>query len=493
MAEKITPRVQDFPQWYQDVVLQSKLADYSPVKGCMVIRPNGYAIWENIQRDLNERIKDSGAKNCYFPLFIPESFLKKEAEHVEGFAPECAVVTHAGGKELEEKLVVRPTSETIINSMFSKWIQSYRDLPLMVNQWANVVRWEMRTRLFLRTTEFLWQEGHTCHATLDEAEQEARTMLKVYRDFAEEVLAVPAYIGLKSDNEKFAGALRTYTFEAMMQDKKALQAGTSHNLTDNFAKAFDTKFLDQTGKLQFVHQTSWGVSTRLIGGVVMTHSDDKGLVLPPRLAHTHVVFVPIMAKAEFKSRLLAKCDELKQAITQSEHTKNLPYKPIVFIDADDSKQSGWKFHEYELTGVPLRVDLGPRDLEAGKVVIARRDTGEKEIVSFEDFPRRVTELLTAIQSGLLEKAKKFRDENTFDFDAGNETYEDFKKALDEKGGFFILPWANDRTQELKVKEETKATLRCILLDDQFTPVKAKRNCIVTGKSGAVRAVFARNY
>src|SRR3954466_16257875 len=311
MAEKITPRAQDFSQWYQDIVMQAKLADYSPVKGCMVIRPNGYSIWEFIQKNLDLRIKATGVRNAYFPLFIPESFLKKEAEHVEGVAPQCAVVTYAGAKELEEKLVVRPTSETIINSMFAKWVQSYRDLPLLINQWANVVRWEMRTRLFLRTTEFLWQEGHTCHATADEAEAEARQMLGVYQEFSENVLAMPVLAGLKSESEKFAGALRTYCIEAMMQDKKALQAGTSHNLSTNFAAAFETKFLDKDGKQKLVHQTSWGVSTRLIGAVIMAHSDDKGLVLPPRLASTHVAIVPIMAKADTKAQVLEACDHLE--------------------------------------------------------------------------------------------------------------------------------------------------------------------------------------
>src|SRR3954470_7017943 len=324
MAEKITPRAQDFSQWYQDIVIQAKLADYSPVKGCMVIRPNGYSVWERIQAELDGRIKATGVRNAYFPLFIPESFLKKEAEHVEGFAPQVAVVTYAGGKDLEEKLVIRPASETIINSMFAKWIQSYRDLPFMINQWANVVRWEMRTRLFLRTTEFLWQEGHTCHATDEEAEAEARKMLQVYTEFAEEVLAMPVVPGQKSESEKFAGALRTYAIEAMMQDKKALQAGTSHNLSSNFAKAFDTKFLDKDSKQKLVHQTSWGVSTRLIGGMIMTHSDDKGLVLPPKLAGSHVVILPVLAKNETKAQVLEACDKLAGEIKAA--GKALPYK-----------------------------------------------------------------------------------------------------------------------------------------------------------------------
>jgi prolyl-tRNA synthetase len=488
MAEKITPRGQDFSQWYQDIVIQAKLADYSPVKGCMVIRPNGYSIWEHIQRELDARIKATGVRNAYFPLFIPESFLKKEAEHVEGFAPQCAVVTYAGAKDLEEKLVVRPTSETIINSMFAKWIQSYRDLPLLINQWANVVRWEMRTRLFLRTTEFLWQEGHTCHATADEAEAESRQMLKVYADFAEEILAIPVIAGLKSESEKFAGALRTYCIEAMMQDKKALQAGTSHNLASNFAQAFETKFLDKDGKQKLVHQTSWGVSTRLIGAMIMAHSDDKGLVLPPRLATTHVAIVPIMAKAETKAQVLNACEKLAGEIRAA--GKALPYTVGVHVDTDETKQPGWKFFEYEMLGTPVRIEVGPRDLEKNQVVLTRRDDGKKDFVPLSEVPSKVANILASMQKELLEKARKFRDENTRRI----EDYAEFKKAIEE-GGFFISPWCGDKTCEAKVKEETKATIRCIILDDQFNPVKESGSCMACGQGAgkAVRVIFARNY
>jgi prolyl-tRNA synthetase len=489
MAEKITPRSQDFSQWYQDIVLQARLADYSPVKGCMVIRPNGYSIWEAIQRELDRRIKETGVRNAYFPMFIPESFLKKEAEHVEGFAPQLAVVTHAGGKDLEEKLVVRPTSETIINSMFAKWIQSYRDLPLLINQWANVVRWEMRTRLFLRTTEFLWQEGHTCHATPEEAEEETRQMLRVYTQFAEEVLAMPVIPGMKTESEKFAGALRTYCIEAMMQDTKALQAGTSHNLSSNFAKAFDTQFLDKDGKQKHVHQTSWGVSTRLIGGMIMTHSDDKGLVLPPRLAATHVVIVPIMAKAETKAQVLEAAEKLAQAIREQGIRAGLPYTVGVHVDTDETKQPGWKFFEYEMIGTPVRIEVGPRDLEKGQVVVTRRDEGKKEFVPIAGAPERVTTMLATLQTDLLERARKFRDANTHTIDS----YEDFKKRIEE-GGFYIASWCGDRELENKIKEETKATIRCLPLDANYQPIREEKPCFMTGRTGNnVRAIFARSY
>ncbi|MEK6706777.1 MAG: proline--tRNA ligase, partial [Bdellovibrionota bacterium] len=444
MAEKITPRDKDFSQWYHDIVINARLADYSPVKGCMVIRPNGYAIWERIQQDLDRRIKGTGARNAYFPLFIPESFMKKEAEHVEGFSPQCAVVTYAGAKELEEKLIVRPTSETIINSMFAKWVQSYRDLPLMINQWANVVRWEMRTRLFLRTTEFLWQEGHTCHASAEEAEDETRKMLKVYAEFAEEVLAMPVIQGLKSESERFAGALRTYSIEAMMQDKKALQAGTSHNLSTNFAKAFNTQFLDRDGKLKTVYQTSWGVSTRLIGGVIMTHSDDKGLVLPPRLASTHVVIVPILADTSAKPRVLEAADKVANVIREyCRNSRLLPYDVVVDIDADESKQPGWKYHEYELIGVPVRIEIGPRDLEKNQVVVTRRDSGKKEAVSHEHVGKNVESCLAAMQSDLLDKARASREKNTHEA----KTYSDFVREIDEVGGFFTTSWCQSKECE----------------------------------------------
>ena len=490
MAEKITPRAENFSEWYQDVVLQAKLADYSPVKGCMVIRPKGYSIWERIQKEMNDRIKASGVRNAYFPMFIPESFIKKEADHVEGFAPQVAVVTYAGGKDLDEKLVVRPTSETIINSMFAKWIQSYRDLPLLMNQWANVVRWEMRTRLFLRTTEFLWQEGHTCHATLEEAELFTQKMLKVYHEFSENVLAMPVIPGMKSEAEKFAGALRTYCIEAMMQDGKALQAGTSHNLSDHFAKAFDTMFLDKDGKQKHVFQTSWGVSTRLIGGMIMTHSDDKGLILPPMLAETHVVIVPIVPKANMAPAVYEAADKLAAAIRENIEVLKLPYKVGVQVDKDDTKQAGWKFHEYELIGIPVRIELGPRDLEKAQAVFTRRDKGVKEFIPLADLPAKIGVELKEMQTELLEKARSHREQNTHSV----SDYETFKRELDEKGGFFKVPWGLDRQAEEQIKEETKATLRCILLDDSFKPIEANQPCFKTGKKeGTVMAIFARSY
>jgi prolyl-tRNA synthetase len=490
MAEKITPRTEDFSQWYVDVVLQAKLADYSPVKGCMVIRPNGYSIWERIQKEMNDRIKKNGVKNAYFPLFIPESFIKKEADHVEGFAPQVAVVTHAGAKDLDEKLVVRPTSETIINSMFAKWIQSYRDLPLLINQWANVVRWEMRTRLFLRTTEFLWQEGHTRHATLDEAEVFTQRMLMMYKEFSENVLAMPVLAGMKTEAEKFAGALRTYCIEAMMQDGKALQAGTSHNLASNFAKAFDTYFLDKDGKQKHVFQTSWGVSTRLIGGMIMTHSDDKGLVLPPMLAQTHVVIVPIVPKANMAPAVFEAADKLAKEISQAASVLALPYTTGIEVDKDDQKQAGWKFHEYELIGIPIRIELGPRDIEKGTAVFTRRDKGVKEFIPLADLPNKIGVELKAMQAELLAKATAHRDANLFEVN----DYAIFKTELEAKGGFYKAPWSLDREAEEAIKEETKATIRCILLDDNFQPVKTDKPCFKTGKKdGNVMAVFARSY
>lgn len=456
----------------------------------MVIRPNGYSIWERIQKELDRRIKETGARNAYFPLFIPESFLKKEAKHVEGFAPQCAVVTYAGAKDLEEKLVVRPTSETIINSMFAKWIQSYRDLPLMINQWANVVRWEMRTRLFLRTTEFLWQEGHTCHATAEEAEAETRTMLKVYTDFAEEVLAMPVLPGLKSDSERFAGALRTYSIEAMMQDKKALQAGTSHNLSTHFAEAFETKFLDKDSKQKTVHQTSWGVSTRLIGGVVMTHSDDKGLILPPRLAATHLVIVPFLADASAKARVLEIAGKLACETAGVAIRRKLPYDFGVHIDKDETKQPGWKFHEYELLGIPVRVEIGPRDLEKNQIVLARRDEGKKEFISLEAAPERIVTVLETMQKDLLERARAFREAHTFRV----ESYAEFKQKVEEPGGFFTAPWCQSKECETKVKDEAKATIRNLPLDNQYQPIAESGPCMVCGAGGPrVRAIFAKSY
>lgn len=491
MAERITPRAQDFPQWYVDVVLQARLADYSPVKGCMVIRPNGYAIWENIQRVLDKMFKETGHQNAYFPMFIPEGFLKKEAEHVEGFAPQCAVVTYAGGKELEEKLVVRPTSETIINSMFAKWIQSYRDLPILINQWANVVRWEMRTRLFLRTTEFLWQEGHTCHETADEAEEEALKMLRVYKDFAENYMAMPVIAGIKTPSEKFAGADRTYCIEAMLQDRKALQAGTSHNLGQNFARAFETKFQDRQGTWQFAHQTSWGVSTRLVGGLIMTHSDDKGLVLPPRLAGLHVAIIPIAKGGAEDKKLFDVADKLAYELKNPDYAAILHYDISVKVDRDTQHSPGWKFHEYELVGIPIRVEIGARDLEKGQVTIVRRDNGQKQFIPIAAAAKKIATELGQMQIDLLEKAR----ENVKKYSFVIDDYEDFKQKLDNPGGFLHSHWCEDANCEAKIKEETKATIRCVPLDsqDRLTPQFEEGKCIKCGGKSAGRVIFARNY
>jgi prolyl-tRNA synthetase len=486
MAEKITPRSKDFSQWFLDIIQHAKLADYSPVKGCMVIRPNGYAIWEKIQRVLDGKFKETGHKNAYFPMFIPESFLKKEAEHVEGFAPELAIVTHAGGKKLEEPLVVRPTSETIINSMFAKWIQSYRDLPLLLNQWANVVRWEMRTRPFLRTTEFLWQEGHTCHETEADAEEEVLKMLEVYRSFAEDYMAMPVFTGKKTDSERFAGALRTFCIEALMQDGKALQAGTSHNLGQNFAKAFGTEFQTREGGRDFVWQTSWGVSTRLIGGLIMTHSDDKGLILPPRLAPIHVVIVPIFKTPEERDLVLSKAKLLSDSLRAWPTQKaNLGGPISVHIDLDETKSPGWKFAEWEVQGVPVRIEIGPKDLAKNQAVLARRDTGEKAFVPITEIPAKALDLLTEIQESLFRRALEFRNQNVTEV----ETYEEFKKALDEKGGFIKAHWDGTAETEKAIKDETKATIRCIPLNNPQESGK----CVKTGKPSTQRVLFARSY
>lgn len=486
MAEKITPRKSDFSQWYLDIIQHAKLADYSPVKGCMVIRPNGYSIWEKMQKVLDSKFKETGHRNAYFPMFIPESFIRKEAQHVEGFAPELAVVTMAGGKKLEENLVVRPTSETIINAMFAKWIQSYRDLPLLINQWCNVVRWEMRTRPFLRTAEFLWQEGHTCHETEADAEEEVLRMLEVYRSFAEDYMAMPVFTGRKTEAERFAGAIRTYCIEALMQDGKALQAGTSHNLGQNFAKAFGTQFQTRSGGLDFAWQTSWGVSTRLIGGLIMTHSDDKGLVMPPRLAPLHVVIVPIFKTPDEKEEVLSRAkliaDALRAWPTQKAHLGG----PVsVHIDADETKSPGWKFAEWEVQGVPVRIELGPKDLAKGQAVIARRDNGEKVPAPFTDIPAKVMDLLADIQEGLFKRALDFRNKSVHDVDS----YEEFKRVLDEKGGFVRAHWDGSTETEKLIKEETKATIRCIPLDNPQEDGK----CIRTGKSSKQRVLFARSY
>lgn len=448
MAEKIASRSNDFNKWYQDVVLQADLADYAPVKGCMVIKPYGYALWENIQGRLDTDIKATGAQNAYFPLFIPESFLKREADHVEGFAPELAVVTHGGGKQLEEPLVIRPTSETIINETFSKWVRSYRDLPLMINQWANVVRWELRTRLFLRTTEFLWQEGHTCHATEEDAEQEALKMLEVYRAFAADFMAVPVVPGVKSDAEKFAGANTTYTIEGLMGDGKALQMGTSHNLGQNFAKAFDTQYLDNAGQRQYVWQTSWGVSTRLVGALVLTHGDEKGLRLPPRLAPIQVVIVPIWKTDEEASQTIS------VALRVGEELKRANIR--VHVDDRDDKTPGFKYNEWELKGVPLRLEVGPRDVKDNVTMAARRDEPGKTKLPLESVVADVADLLERIQSGLYNQALEFRNQNTRD--AAN--VEEFTSILKEHRGFARVWWSGDPDAEARLKDQTKATLRC---------------------------------
>ena len=476
MAEKLLTREKGFSEWYVDLVLKSKLADYSDVKGCMVIRPNGYALWENMQRVLDGMFKETGHKNAYFPMLIPESFLKKEAQHVEGFSPELAVVTHAGGKKLEEPLVLRPTSETIINSMFAKWIQSYRDLPLLLNQWANVIRWEMRTRLFLRTTEFLWQEGHTCHETEADAEAETLRMLEVYRVFAEDYMAMPVLTGRKAETEKFAGALRTYSIEAMMQDRKALQAGTSHNLGQNFAKAFDTSFQGRDGKQHHVWQTSWGVSTRLIGGLVMTHSDDAGLVLPPRLAPTQVVIIPILGKTpEEKSAVLARTQALAAEL------KALGVR--VLHDDDESRSPGYKYNEHELTGVCVRIELGPKDLAKDTCVIARRDTRAKEFIPIAQAVAHAQGLLEQMQKDMFQKAKAFQAAHTFEVNS----YEELKARAED--GFLLVHWCERAACEKKAKEELAVTSRCRPFDLPQEP----GTCVVCNEPSPGRIVFSKAY
>ncbi len=475
MAKLITPRAEDYSRWYTDVVLQAQLADYSPVRGCMVIRPLGMALWENMQKALDGMFKATGHQNAYFPLFIPESFLHKEKQHVEGFAPECAVVTHGGGAKLEEPLVVRPTSETIIYSMYAKWIQSYRDLPLLINQWCNVVRWEMRTRLFLRTLEFLWQEGHTAHATETEAEQEAIQMMGVYDTFARDYMAVPCLKGIKSDAERFAGAVRTYCIEALMQDNKALQAGTSHNLGQNFAKAFEVRYQTEAGELEYVWNTSWGVSTRLIGALVMAHGDDQGLVLPPRLAPTQVVVVPIFKESE-REQVVAAAARIVHDLS-----------PAVRIQADtrDGVRPGYKFNEWEMKGVPLRLELGPRDIQSGQVMAARRTGGGKTPVVLSSLATAVPLMLEEIQKELYDVASQRLSDNTRPVD----NYDDFKSLVEEKGGFLLAHWCLGATCEARVKEETKATIRCIPLDG----AAEAGACLVCGGSSTRRVYFARAY
>ena len=488
--QKLTPRATDYSKWYNELVVKADLAEQSAVRGCMVIKPYGYAIWETIQAELDRRFKENGVKNAYFPLLIPKSFLSREAEHVEGFAKECAVVTHhrlmndPEGKgvvvdpkaRLEEELIIRPTSETIIWSTYKNWISSYRDLPILCNQWCNVMRWEMRTRLFLRTAEFLWQEGHTAHATEEEAENYAATMLDVYADFAEKVMAIPVVKGVKSPNERFAGALNTYSIEAMMQDGKALQAGTSHFLGQNFAKSFDVTFLNKENKFEYVWATSWGVSTRLMGALIMTHSDDNGLVLPPNLAPTQVVIVPIFKKQEQLDELMAKLNPL------ADELKKLGIR--VQVDASDKATPGFKFAEYELKGVPLRIAMGGRDLENGTIELARRDTLTKETVAFDGIVETIKNLLKEIQDNIYQKALNFRIENTREVD----TWEDFKEEI-KKPGFLLCHWDGTPETEEKIKAETKATIRCIPLEGDKTPGK----CIYTGKPSSQRVIFAIAY
>lgn len=491
MAKDFVTRSENYSEWYNELVMRADLAENSAVRGCMVIKPYGYAIWEKMHDALDKMFKDTGHVNAYFPLFIPKSFLCREAEHVEGFAKECAVVTHYRLKNdpdgsgvvvdpdarLEEELIVRPTSETIIWNTYKNWIKSYRDLPILCNQWANVVRWEMRTRMFLRTAEFLWQEGHTAHATKEEAIEEASRMLDVYADFAEKYMAMPVLKGIKSPNERFAGALDTYCIEAMMQDGKALQAGTSHFLGQNFAKAFDVKFLSNENKLEYVWATSWGVSTRLMGALIMTHSDDNGLVLPPKLAPTQVVIIPIYRNADQLPMISEKADEIK---------RNLEAKGIsVKYDDRDSFKPGWKFNEYEFKGVPVRIAIGPRDIENGTVEVARRDTLQKEIYPIANIETQIENLLNDIQNNLYAKALNFREGNTRKAD----TWEEFNRILDEEGGFILAHWDGTPETEEAIKEKTKATIRCI----PFDAPEEDGKCIFSGKPSKRRVVFARSY
>ncbi|MBK9255681.1 MAG: proline--tRNA ligase [Saprospiraceae bacterium] len=488
MAKEITSREENYSQWYNDIVKKAGLADNSAVRGCMVIKPYGYAIWELMRDQLDKMFKDTGHVNAYFPLFIPKSFLSKEAQHIEGFAKECAVVTHhrlmndPNGSgvivdptaKLEEELIVRPTSETIIWHTYKDWIQSYRDLPLLINQWANVVRWEMRTRPFLRTAEFLWQEGHTAHATAQEALEESRLMHRVYAEFAEQYMAMPVIMGSKSENERFAGAVETFTIEALMQDGKALQAGTSHFLGQNFAKAFEVTFMNDRNETEFVWATSWGVSTRLVGGLIMTHSDDVGLVLPPRLAPIQVVIVPIPKPDE---ELLAKAEEISAELK----ARGIRVK----IDKDDTKRPGFKFAEYEMKGVPIRLGLGRRDIENNQIEVARRDTKEKTSASLDNIGMYVSELLEDIQNNLLERAKRYRAEHTTSVD----DFDTFKEVLETKGGFISCHWDGTKETEIKIKEETKATLRCIPIDI----VEEAGKCVYSGKPSSGRVIFAKAY
>jgi prolyl-tRNA synthetase len=485
--KKLTTRAQDFSAWYNEVVLRAELADYSPVKGCMVIRPNGYGIWERMQRALDDMFKATGHKNAYFPLLIPESFLQKEKDHVEGFKHEFAVVTHGGGKKLEEPLVIRPTSETIIYSMFAKWVQSHRDLPLLINQWANVVRWEMRTRLFLRTLEFLWQEGHTAHATHDEAEEETRKILGVYRDFAEAWMAMPVVTGLKTDSERFAGALRTYAIEAMMQDNKALQAGTSHNLGQNFSKAFDLKFQAESGSVEYAWNTSWGVSTRLIGGLVMTHGDDNGIRIPPLLAPIELVVVPIYKTDEERSQVLETAKRVVAGLHEWERRR--PGVLRVHLDDRQGVKPGAKYYEWELKGVPLRLELGPRDIAKNQGVLVRRDNREKKPVSLGTLGEDTAELLLRIQEDMLIAARERREANSV---REPVTYDKFREIMGGDGGFVYAGWCGSAACEAAVKEDTKATIR-VLPDEEFRSADPPRHCLKCGKDATAEALWAKAY
>ena len=476
MVEKITPMSEDFNEWYTDIIQQAQLADYSPVKGTMVIRPYGYSLWEGVQAYLDKKFKETGHENAYFPLFIPNSFIQKEAEHVEGFSPELATVTHAGGKELEEPLVVRPTSETIINHMFAKWIKSHRDLPMLVNQWANVVRWEMRTRLFLRTSEFLWQEGHTAHKTQEEATSEALQMLDIYAEFAENAAGVSVVKGIKSANERFAGATTTYSIEAMMKDKKALQAGTSHELGQNFSKAFEIQYSDENNELQHPFQTSWGVSTRLIGMIIMAHGDDKGLQLPPKLAPTQSVLIPIIPNEDSKSVVLETVNKLHEELRESYRMK---------IDDRDNISPGFKFNEWELKGVPLRIEIGPKDIEKNSVVFSRRDGVDgKNSISINEVSQKLKDNLDDIQSNLLKTSKNFRKDNTIHVDSKAELID----TLNSTPGFVTCYWDENTPDENEIKDLTKATLRCYLLENEGS-AKAVNNESVEGK----KAIFSKAY
>jgi prolyl-tRNA synthetase len=485
--KKLTTRAENFSDWYNELVLRAELADYSPVRGCMVIRPHGYGVWERMQRALDDMFKATGHVNAYFPLFIPESFLSKEAEHVEGFAPECAVVTLGGGKQLEERLVVRPTSETIIYSMFAKWVQSYRDLPLLYNQWANVVRWEMRTRLFLRTMEFLWQEGHTAHATHDEAEAETRRMLGVYREFMEGWMAMPVITGQKTDSEKFAGALRTYACEAMMQDNKALQAGTSHNLGQNFAKAFDLTFQNEQGQQDFAWNTSWGVSTRMIGGLVMTHGDDNGLRLPPKLTPIQMVIVPIWKTDEERAATI----EAAKRIAEDLGSFKRPDHERIRVHVDDriGIKPGAKYYHWELRGIPLRMEIGPRDLASNSGMLVRRDTREKRPIAFDTLRTELPVILDGIQADMLAAARARLEANTI---RERISYDKFKEVMDGPGAFVYAGWNGDPAIEAKVKEETKATIR-VIPDAEFRSPEAPTTCMVTGEPAKYEVVWARSY